>query len=639
MTWATAGALAFAYASAGFSAEPAEPAAGAPRHGLALYDDLKYPAGFAHFDYVRPDTPRGGTLRMSVEGGFDSLNPFITRGDPAWRAEIVYDTLMASSDDEPFSTYGLVAETVELAPDRSAVTYNLRPEARWHDGRPVTAEDVAFSLRILKEKGAPKYRFYYKDIASAEVLGPRRVRFNLGGAGSNRELPVIAGQLPVLPKHYWETRDFAATTVEPPLGGGAYRIRNLEPNRYVVFERVTNYWARDLNVKIGYDNFDTIRMDYYRDAVVELEAFKAGAIDWMLEMSAKNWATAYDTPEARAGLLVRDDIPNRRTAGMQGLVFNTQRPVFKDRRVRQAFALAFDFEWANRKLMYGAYTRCRSYFGNSELEATGLPEGDELALLRELKAKFPADVPDEALTRAYAPPSTGSWTNEVEHKAAVRRNLVEARRLLAEAGWRVRPSDLRLVHPDQRDGRGVELPCEVEILLVQPTFERIVLPFTVALERLGIRANVRSVDSAIYINRINAFDYDLLVFGWQQSHSPGNEQLDFFGTSSSDQPGTFNLARIRNPAIDDAIGRLLTAKDRATLVMRTRVLDRLLQWGWYCIPQWYLPSDRVVHWDRFGRPAPPPMEGLDNFRLWWSDPAKEASFAARRAAMKAAGDR
>ena len=602
-------------------------------HAIALHGDPKHPAGFPHFDYVNPAAPKGGTLRLSREGGFDSLNPFIPRGNFAYRLDLMYDTLMVNSDDEPFTMYGLLAQCIELPADRSWVAFDLRPEARWHDGRPVTAEDVVFSHCVLTEKGAPHYRLYYHNVLSATAEGERRVRFALSTNEVNRELPLIVGQLPILPRHYWEGRDFGATTLEPPLGGGAYRIGRVDANRLLVFERVTNYWARDLNVKVGMENFDVIRFDYYRDAVVELEAFKAGECDWMMESSAKNWATAYDIPEARAGLLRKEVIPHGRPAPMQALAFNLRRPLFQDRRVREALTHAIDFEWANRRLMYGAYTRFRSYFGNTELEARGAPGAAERAELADLARRFGDAVPPEALTREYQPPGTGEWTDARGHALAVRRNLRRAQQLLREAGWGIRSSDRRLVHAGLPDARGRPLEFEFEILLYSPLFERIVLPFRQSLRKLGIEARVRTVDASLFMNRAISYDYDMVVASWEQTDSPGNEQRAYWTSAAADEPGGYNAAGIRNPAIDEAVRRLIESPDRATLVTRTRVLDRLLQWGVYGIPCWYLPADRIASWDKIEHPAVTPMNGT-SFLFWWADPEKERTLPDRIRALR-----
>jgi microcin C transport system substrate-binding protein len=374
-------------------------------------------------------------------------------------------------------------------------------------------------------------------------------------------------------------------------------------------------------------------MDFYRDSVVKLESFKAGAFDWMMSASAKEWATEYAIPEVERGVIIRKVFPNENVAYMQGLAYNLRRPVFQDRRVRRALAYAFDFEWANRVLMYDAYTRCRSYFGASELEAAGLPEGRELERLRDLKARFPEDVPDEALTQEYHPPSMGEFRDERTHRLSVRRNLLEAKRILAEAGWRIRPEDQRLVNERFKDAAGNLEPMSFEILLVSPGFERIVLPFRLALRRLGIECRVRTVDSSVYQNRILDFDFDLTVYGWRMSESPGNEQTDYWSSKHADEKGSMNLPGIKNPAVDEAVRRLISSPTRSDLVTNTRVLDRLLQWGYYCIPNWYFSGDRIVYWDKFSHPPVTPAKGV-TIMTWWTDEGKSRTLQDRRAALR-----
>lgn len=604
--------------------------------GLALYDLPKYPEGFAHFDYVHPDAPKGGTIRLAQEGGFDSLNPFIPKGDSLLLGVYVYETLMIDSLDEPFTMYGLLAESVELPEDRSWITFHLRPEARWSDGVPVTAEDVVYSFTTLTTHGLPFFRLYYRAVEKVEALGPHSVRFTLNTEHINRELPLICGQLPILPKHYWSARDFTVPTLEPPVGSGPYRIAAVEPNRSVTFERNPDYWGRQVNVQVGQNNFDRIRIDFFRDSVVKREAFKSGAFDWMIVASAKEWATEYDIPEVRAGVIRREVIKDERVAGMQGLAFNQRRPLFQDRRVRQALAYAFDFEWANRVLMHDTYTRSRSYFGNSALEARGLPGGRELEILEDLRARFPEQVPPEVFTDEYQPPSTGRMDTEREHRLAVRRNLLEARRLLGEAGWTVRPDDRRLVHPDHQDAQGRPQPFTFELLLVSPAFERIVLPFRLALRRLGIECRVRTVDSSVYMNRLLNFEFDMIVHVWRMSGSPGNEQKDYWDSSVADVTGSYNVIGLRNPAIDAAVKRLIAAPTRAELEAGTRALDRLLQWNYGCIPNWHFVGDRVVYWDKLGHPQVTTEKGLP-LTLWWADAERERTLPGRRAALRRRG--
>lgn len=596
---ALAAVVALTFIAAAAPAWPRSAPAAPPTHGLSIHGDLKYGPGFRHFDYVDPRAPKGGSVILAATGTFDNLNPFILKGVSAAGIGTIFDTLTLQSSDEPSSEYGLIAETIETPADRSWVAFTLRRTARFHDGSPITVEDVMWTFDTLRTKGHPLYRSYYAAVASVEKTGPRTVRFTFKG-GENRELPVILGQLPVLSKAYWNGRDFAKTTLEPPLGSGPYRVEAFEPGRSITYRRVADYWAAELPVSVGRFNFDTIRYDYYRDDTVALEAFKGGAYDirqW--EASAKNWANAYDVPAVRDGRIRKEQIPNEVPTGMQGFVFNTRRPVFADPRVRAALTAAFDFEWSNVHLFYGAYTRTRSYFSNSELASRGLPSAAELVVLDPFRGR----VPDEVSTREYQPPTTGA--------DGVRPNLVRALALLGQAGWVVR--DLKLVNAQSGQ------PLTFEILLDTPTFERIALPFVKNLERLGVTARVRTVDAAQYEYRVKQFDFDMIVAVLPQSLSPGNEQSDYFSSAAAATPGSRNLAGIRDPVVDRLIELLIAAPDRAALVARTRALDRVLLWGHYVVPHYHLGAFRVAYWNRFGRPAVSPKYelGLDT---WWVDP-------------------
>jgi microcin C transport system substrate-binding protein len=584
-------------------------AAGAGRHGLAMYGEPRYPADFSHFDYVNPDAPKGGELREAAIGTFDSFNPFIIKGNPATGVGLAYDTLMVHAADEPFSEYGLLAESVETPLDRSWVSFTLRPEARWHDGRPVTADDVVWTFRTLVEKGSPAYRFYYGSVAGVEKTGPRTVTFRFR-PGENRELPLILGELAVLPKHHWEGREFDQTSLERPLGSGPYRVGRFEAGRFVTYERVADYWGKDLPVNVGRNNFDVIRYDYYRDETVAIEAFKGGEFDLRVENNSKQWATAYDIPQVADGSIQKRLFPHHRTAGMQGFMFNLRRPIFRDRRVRRALAYAFDFEWSNRALFYGQYTRSRSYFDNSELAATGLPGPEERAILES----FRGQIPDEVFTEAYEPPRTDGSGN-------IRANLRKAVELLKEAGWEIRDGVMTHVETGE--------PLAFEILLVQPAFERIALPFAKNLKRIGVEARVRTIDTSQYRRRMDTFDFDMAVGSWGQSRSPGNEQRDFWTSAAAEREGSRNWIGIRSPAVDALVELLIASPDREALVTRTRALDRVLQWGSYVIPHWYIGSDRLVYWDRFGRPAITPEEGVQ-LDTWWLDPKRAERIDERR---------
>ena len=572
-----------------------------PRYGIAIHGEPGYPPDFKHLAYVNPDAPKGGMVRRSATGTYDSLHPYILKGAPAAGLGNTFETLMTGTLDEANTEYGLIAESVETPPDRSWVSFNLDPEARWHDGQPITVEDVIWTFEMLRTKGHPFYRYYYGSVAAAEKVGPRSVRFSFQ-AGENRELPVIMGQLPVLPRHYWEGRDFEATTLEPPLGSGPYRIAALDPGRSITYERVPDYWGAALPVNVGRYNFEVVRYEYYRDRTVERVAFKAGESDIFIENTAKEWATAYDFPARRDGLVITEEIPLERPTGMQAFIFNTRRAIFKDARVRQALANAFDFGWTNKNLFYGQYARTKSFYSNSELAASALPSPEELAILEPYRGR----IPEEVFTEVYEPPETDGTGN-------IRSNLRRAFRLLGEAGWEV------------QDGRLVDLetgePMEFEVLLVSPAFERIALAYVRNLEKLGVTVRVRTVDPSQYQNRIDKFDFDMVINTFGQSLSPGNEQRDFWTSASADTPGGRNLIGIKDAVIDELVELLIAAPDRESLIARTRALDRVLLWNHFVVPQWHIRIERIAYWDKFDRPDVQPPYGVD-YNSWWLDPRK-----------------
>ena len=578
-------------------------------HAMTMFDNEtpKYTATFPHFDYVNPAAPKGGTLRLAVDGTYDSFNPFIPKGNAASTGSV--ETLLVNSADEPFTAYGLVAKTMEWPADRSWVIFNLRPEARWHDGTPVTADDVVWSFETLVEKGMPFYRYYYSAIDSAEALNTHRVRFNFKESG-NQELPLITGQLPVLPKHYWASRDFSATTLDPPLGSGPYRIQKFEAGRYIVQERVTDYWGANLPVRRGMNNFDIIRTEYFRDATPIRLALKAGDIDFRLENQSKAWADDYNVTVVDKGLLNKEMVPHRQPTGMQAFVMNTRRTLFQDPRVRQALGYAFDFEWSNRTLFNGQYTRTTSYFSNSELASSGLPEGSELALLEHYRGR----IPDTVFNQAFKIPVT-------DGSGRPRENLRKATALLKSAGWSVR--DLKLIN----EATGV--PFRFEVLLSSKAFERIVLPYTQNLKLLGIEAKIRLVDRTQYMERYRQKDFDMLVAVWGQSETPGNEQREYWGSDAADSVGSRNLAGIKDPVVDELIELLVKSDSREQLNVRTRALDRVLLWGHYVVPHWHIRADRVLYWDKFSRPATPVRSGVMRSR-WWYDTQKAAALEQAR---------
>ena len=578
-------------------------------HAMTMFDNEipKYTTTFPYFDYVNPTAPKGGTLRLAVDGTFDSFNSFIPKGNAASTGSV--ETLLVNSADEPFTAYGLVAKTMEWPADRSWVIFNLRPEARWHDGTPITADDVVWSFETLVEKGMPFYRYYYSAIDSAEALNTHRVRFNFKESG-NQELPLITGQLPVLPKHYWASRDFSATTLDPPLGSGPYRIQKFEAGRYIVQERVTDYWGANLPVRRGMNNFDIIRTEYFRDATPIRLALKAGDIDFRLENQSKAWADDYNVAVVDKGLLNKEMVPHRQPTGMQAFVMNTRRTLFQDPRVRQALGYAFDFEWSNRTLFNGQYTRTTSYFSNSELASSGLPEGSELALLEHYRGR----IPDTVFNQAFRIPVT-------DGSGRPRENLRKATALLKSAGWSVR--DLKLIN----EATGV--PFRFEVLLSSKAFERIVLPYTQNLKLLGIEAKIRLVDRTQYMERYRQKDFDMLVAVWGQSETPGNEQREYWGSDAADSVGSRNLAGIKDPVVDELIELLVKSDSREQLNVRTRALDRVLLWGHYVVPHWHIRADRVLYWDKFSRPATPVRSGVMRSR-WWYDTQKAAALEQAR---------
>jgi microcin C transport system substrate-binding protein len=579
------------------------------RHALTLFADIKYPAGFAHFDYVNPDAPKAGRVRFGLVGSFDSLNPYSFKGAPA--GAVMNDALLTQSLDEPSTEYGLVASSVWHPEDRSMVVFRLRPEARFHDGAPITPEDVIWSMQALRD-AHPQYNAYYKNISRAEQTGEREVTFTFSIAG-NRELPLITGQLPVLPKHWWtgkdaqgRPRDINATTLETPLGSGAYVATDVKPGASILMRRVPDYWGKDLAVNLGQNNFDEIEYIYFRDANVAFEAFKGGQYDWRTEVSSKTWATGYDFPAVQAGKVVKEEITLSQVNGMQSWAMNIRHPKFQDVRVRQALNHAFDFEWANQNLFYGQYIRSRSYFNNSEMEARGLPSAAELALLEPLKDKLPPEV----FTTEYKNPLNDT-------PQARRRNMRQAATLLDAAGWKVSPEGGKSV---LKNAQGESLA--IEFLLDSPLFERVALPYKQQLELLGISVTVKTVDSAQYARRTQTFDYDIMVGSWGQSLSPGNEQREYWGSEAATRDGSRNYVGIANPAIDALIEKLIFASDRESLVNACRALDRALMWNHYVVPMWFIPYQRTARWDRFGRPDTLPSLSTGFPNIWWWDAEK-----------------
>jgi len=581
------------------------------RHGLSLSGDLKYPTGFKRFDYVNPDAPKGGVTRMISIGTFDNFNVAVAgiKGSLAPAVGLIYEKLMETSQDEVATEYGLLAEAAQHPDDFAWVVYRLRKEARWHDGKPVTPEDVIYSLEQLK-KLSPMYASYYRHVARAEKTGEREVKFTFDAPG-NRELPQIVGELMVLPKHYWEgtdgqgrKRDISATTLEPPLGSGPYRIKDFVAGRSVSLERVKDYWGANLPVQVGQNNFDELRYEFFRDNIVALEAFKADQVDWIAENSAKQWATAYDFPVMAEKRTIKEEFPVNDSGRMQAFVFNLRREQFRDARLRRAFNFAFDFEEMNKQLFFGQYKRISSYFHGTELASSGLPEGEELAILETVRDKVPAEV----FTTPYQNPVGGN-------PEAVRANLRESARLLKEAGYEVK--DRKLVDPSGK-------PVTVEILVEDPSNERVALFFKPSLERIGVTASIRVVDSVQYENRERSFDYDMVFGLWGESLSPGNEQREYWGSQVADTPGSRNIIGIKNPAVDTLIDRVIFAKSRSELVAATRALDRVLLWNFYVVPQFTYGFLRYARWDRFSHADLPKYARAGLPSLWWFDADKAA---------------
>ncbi|GHA87134.1 extracellular solute-binding protein [Modicisalibacter luteus] len=567
-------------------------------HALAMYDEPELPAGFDHFAYVNPEAPVGGELVRAATGSFDSTNPFIVKGTPASGLMEIYDTLMVQNPDEPFTMYGLLAEGVRLDPDRRWMEFDLHPEARFHDETPVRASDVVFSFRLLRDEGAPFYAAYYADVTSAQAIDEDTVRFDFAEDNS-RELPLILGQLPILPEHYWKGRDFATPTLDPLLSSGPYRIAEVDPGRRIVYERVGDYWGKDLPVNRGRHNIKRLIFDYYRDQTVALEAFKAGNLDMRVESSARNWATAYDFPAVEQGHVKKLLIPDGQPAGMQAFVMNLRRDKFKDARVREAFNLAFDFPWLNDNLFYGAYERTHSYFENSPMAAEGLPSDGELALLEPYRDQLPENVFKKSLP--------------IEHPQDLRPRLREALGLLRNAGYEV--------HNGELVNRKTGEPFTLEILLYDAQFERIVQPLLTNLERIGVQGKIRIVDVNQYLNRLRNFDYDMIVGSFPQSANPGNEQREYWTTPYADQPQSRNLIGLKNPVIDALVEQLIRAHTREELDTAAQALDRVLRWGFYVIPQYHLAATRVAIWDKYGYADPFPEYNLD-LSAWWVDPER-----------------
>jgi microcin C transport system substrate-binding protein len=590
------------------------------KHGLSAFGDLAYPADFTHFNYANPDAPKGGTFSLVGWGGvttFDSLNNFILKGDAAQGLDLLFDSLMTRAADEPDAVYGLVAESAEVADDGMSVTFYLRPEARFADGRPLTADDVVFSFEALKTKGHPLYAQMLQDVVKAEALDPHTVRYSFKGE-LMRDLPLTVAGLPILSKAYYSTHPFGQTSLEPPLGSGPYTVGEVRQGRTITYKRNPDYWAKDLPVNRGRWNFDTIRFEYFRDRTASMEAFKAGAYDFREEFTSKVWATEYDFPAIRAGKVKKEVLPDETPSGTQGFFLNTRRDKLKDPRVREALDLAFDFDWTNRNLFYGLYTRTESFFENSPMKAVGEPSEAERTLLNSLGVPVSA----EALGPAYLPSkSDGSGQD--------RALLLEAGRLLDEAGWTVK-NGVRV------NAQGE--PLTLEILNFEAAFERLTAPYIRNLKLLGIDAKLRTVDPAQYQRRLKSFDFDITTERYQMRNTPGVELRSYFGSAAAKMDGSLNLAGITDPAVDALVERVVGAKSRDELETAARALDRVLRAGHYWVPHWYKAANTIAYWDKFSRPEIKPRFDRGVLDTWWYDEAKAAKLARPAAAAPKAGE-
>ena len=567
-------------------------------HAIAMHGEPKYDQNFISVEYVSNNAEKGGNIVRSAIGTYDTFNPFTLKGTSAAGIGLLYESLTVGSSDEAFTEYGLLAKSIEWPDDRSWVTFTLRDEAKWHDGKKITSDDVVWTFNTLMEKGHPFYKYYYGDVSEVIKITENKVKFEFS-TNTNKELVLIVGQLPVLPKHYWENKNFEETTLDVPIGSGPYKIKSFDAGRSITYELDMDYWGFENNIvpiKVGKDNMGSIRYDYYKDRGVEREAFKSGEIDFFSENTSKEWATGYDIDAVTEGLIKKELIPHENPQGMQAFAFNTRKDIFADKRVRKALSFAFDFEWTNKNLFYGAYKRTDSFFENSELASSGLPSQAELAYLNP----YIDQLPKEIFNEEYSNPKT-------DGSGFIRNELQEATKLLQEAGWRLRDGKL-----ENSNGE----PFEFEILLVSPAFERIVLPFIDNLEKLGINASLRTIDSSQYQKRIESFDFDMVVFTFSQSLSPGNEQRNFWSSGAADTNGSRNIIGIKNNVIDLLIENLINAKDREDLITISRALDRVLLWNYYVIPQWHISAYRVLYWDMFDQPKQKPKYSL-GIDTWW----------------------
>ncbi|MFI0844057.1 extracellular solute-binding protein [Mesorhizobium sp. IMUNJ 23232] len=604
----------------------------------SLMGETKYGKDFKHYDYVNPDAPKGGTLNSVVSPGtFDSFNPYIVRGSPAaglapFGGGLLYDTLMEQSIDEPSVSHALIADAFKYPDDYSSATYRLDPRAKWHDGQPITVDDVIWSFNVLKAN-SPMYNRYYENVTEAVALNDREVEFRFNQKG-NRELPKIIGDLAVLPKHWWEgtdasgkKRDITQPTLEPPLGSAAYKIESFKPGAEIVWKRVDDYWAAKVPVKVGRENFDTRKYIYIQDRTAAWQAFtKGGFEDIHPEASSRYWATFYNFPAFNAGDVIKQEFKATARASMQGFVMNTRRPLFQDRKVREALTYAFDFETMNRTIFFGFNTRVSSYFTGSELASSGLPKGKELEILNQYKDQLPPEVfTTEYRLPVYeqpkAQPDDRPQPVPVSPPQQERAILREVVRLFAEAGWKIQGGKM----VNEKTGK----PFTIEILGNDETDGVIANPYINMLKKVGVTATLRIVDPNQYVERVNNFDFDMLTSVLAQSESPGNEQRDFWSTKAADTPGSRNLSGIKNPVVDALVDKVIFATDREDLVAASNALDRVLLWNFYVVPQYTRPVVWLAYWNKFGIPEKQPTYVGPDIESWWIDPEKEKALAAK----------
>ena len=564
-------------------------------HAISVFNEIKYKNSFKYFDYVNPNAPKKGSIKLAERGTFDSLNQFILKGLPAIGLDNIYDSLLVTSLDEPLTAYGLIAKGMKVSEDNTSITFFLNQNAVWHDNNPVTSYDIEWTFNTILEKGHPSYKSYYSDIKSIEIIDKYTIKFHFKN-DNNRELPIIIGQMKILPKHFWKDKKFDSSVLSIPLGSGPYKIKEVNLGKNITYERVKHHWAQKLPVNIGHNNFNEIHYDYYRDSNVMIEALKANEYDFRSENISKEWATAYNDLKNNTAF-IKEEIDHELPQGMQAFIYNMRKDIFKNIELRKALALAFDFEWTNKTLFYGQYIRSSSYFSNSDLSSSGLPSEEEIITIKKLKNK----VPKEIFTEIYNPGKTdGSGNN--------RKNLRKAMQILKDANYKLENKILK-----DSDGRQIKF----EILLISPAFERIVGPFIKNLKKLGVEANIRIVDTAQYKNRLDTYDFDMVVMARGQSLNPGNEQRNFWSSESANINGSANWIGIKNKTIDELIELIIQAPNREKLIIYTKLLDRVLLHNHYVIPHWHIKMWRIAYWNKIKRPDNLPKYSLGFPEIWW----------------------